>query len=89
MNAENEIKRRDKRISDDKKLIEELEEKIVALKQLLDCAAANIAVLVKETDGVRKISKKKVSEALGKYHLSAECDDGENYILKLIEEKQI
>lgn len=87
MNSEKEIKRRDKRIADDKKIIEELKEEIVALRQLLDCAAANLAMLVRDTDGVRKISKKEVSEVLGKYRLSAKCDDGENYILEVVREK--
>ena len=61
MNAEKEIRRRDKRIEDDKKIIAELKEEIVGLRQLLDCAAANIVMLVKDTNGVRKISKKEVS----------------------------
>ena len=86
MNTEKEIGRRDKRIADDKKLIKELKEEIVALRQLLDCAAANIVMLAKDTGGLRKISKKEVSEVLGKYRLSAKCDDGENYILEVVQE---
>lgn len=38
------------------KKISELEEEITALRQLLDCAAANIALLVSEQGGVRRIS---------------------------------
>ena len=87
MNTEKEIKRRDKRIADDKKLIDELKEEIVALRQLLDSAAANLVMLVKDSEGVMKISRREVSEALGKYRLSAKCDDGENYILQVTEEK--
>lgn len=86
MDAKKELERRDKRIADDKKTISELKEEIVALRQLLDCAAANLAVLVRDTGGVRKISKKEVSEVLGKYRLSAKCDDGENYILEVVQE---
>ena len=86
MNMEKEIERRDKRIADDKKLITELKEEIVALRQLLDCAAANLVMIVKDTGGLRKISKKEVSEVLGKYRLGAKCDDGENYILEVVQE---
>ena len=42
MDAIKEIGRRDKRINNDKKIIDELKEEIEALRQLLDCAAANI-----------------------------------------------
>ena len=88
MNIEKEIKRRDKRIVDDKKLIAELKEEIIALRQLLDCAAANIVMLVKNTDDVITISRRDVSEALGKYRLIAKCDDGDNYILRVVLENE-
>ena len=86
MDALKEIGRRDRRIENDKKMIEELREEIVALRQLLDCAAANIAMLVKDGGGVKKISKKDVSESLGKYRLCAKCDSDGNYILETVAE---
>lgn len=86
MDVSKEIKRRDNRIKNDGKLIKELREEIVALRQLLDCAAANIVILTGESGGARKISRKDVSEALGKYHLNAKCDDEGNYILETVKE---
>lgn len=85
MNAVKEIERRDKRILDDKKKILELTQEIEALRQLLDCAAANMVMLVGEQGGVRKISRSDVSRALGKYRLTARCDDEGNYILEAVE----
>ncbi len=87
MNAEKEIKRLENRIAGDKKQIEELKEEIIALKQLLDCAAANLVLLVREGGGTKKISRKEVGEVLGRYHLGAKCDDSGNYILEIVEEK--
>ena len=87
MDAVKEIARRDNRIKNDSKLINDLKEEIQALRQLLDCAAANLVMLVKDSEGVMKISRREVSNALGKYHLSAKCEDGENYILQVTEEK--
>lgn len=81
----NEIKRRDKKIADDKKLIDELKEEIEAMRQLLDCAAANIAMLVKEQGGKRIISADDVKNALGKYSLYARKDEEGNYILEICE----
>ena len=86
MNAVKEIERRDKKISDDKKRIEELTEEIEGLRQLLDCAAANICLLVKEDGGMRKISRNDVRQVLGKYHLCAKSDEEGNYLLQLVEE---
>ncbi|MEE0867616.1 MAG: hypothetical protein UIL37_04850 [Clostridia bacterium] len=86
--VQGEIKRRDKKISDDKKLIAELEEQIIALRQLLDCAAANIALLVKDSGGVRSLSRKDVSEALGRYKLCAVRDDNGDYILEISDSKK-
>lgn len=88
MNTEKEIRRRDKRIADDKKIIDELKEEIVALRQLLDCAVANLVMLVKDSEGVMKISRREVGEALGKYRLSAKCDDADNYILRVVQENE-
>jgi hypothetical protein len=81
----NEIKRRDKKIADDKKLIGELREEIEAMRQLLDCAAANIAMLVKEQGGKRIISADDVKKALGNYRLFATKDKEGNYILEICE----
>lgn len=81
----NEIKRRDKKIADDRKVINELKEEIEAMRQLLDCAAANIAMLVKEQGGKRVISSNDVKNALGKYRLFANRDKEGNYILEISE----
>ena len=86
MNAVKEIERRENRIRGDAEKIVRLKEEIEALRQLLDCAAANMVMLVGEAGGERKISRKDVSDALGKYRLSAKCDDEGNYILKTIKE---
>ena len=61
MNAVKEIERRDKRIRDDAEKILRLKEEIEALRQLLDCAAANMVMLVGEEGGERKISRKDVA----------------------------
>ena len=85
MDYEKEIGRRDKCIADCKKVIKEPKSEIEAFTQLLDCASANIVVMVKERGGNIRLSKKEVREALGKYSLKAK-DDGEgNYILELFE----
>ncbi|MBE7055055.1 MAG: hypothetical protein E7392_02945 [Ruminococcaceae bacterium] len=80
-----ELEKRDKRIENDRRKICELTQEIEALRQLLDCAAANISLLVKEHGGSRKISRSDVSKALGKYRLQARTDDEGNYLLELIE----
>ena len=85
MNNEKEIMRLDKKIGDLKKIISGLNEEITALKQLLDCAAANIAMLVKEEGGKRIISASDVSDALGKYRLVSEKDENGNYVLQIEE----
>ena len=85
MKMEDEIKRRDKKILDDKKLISEMREEIVALRQLLDCAAANIALLTKEQGGKRVLSASEVKKALDTFTLSAKRDDDGNYILEVCE----
>lgn len=88
MDTQKEIGRRDNRIKNDKKKIEELKEEIEALHQLLDCAAANIVILVRENGGSCKIASKDVSEALGKYRLHATRDDIGNYILHVQSENE-
>jgi predicted RNase H-like nuclease (RuvC/YqgF family) len=80
------IGRYEKRLREDKERIERLSEENAALRQLLDCAAANISLLIKEAGGERKLSQKDVREALYKYRLYAERDEEGNYILKLCEE---
>ena len=84
MNAVKEIERRDKCIKDREKTISELREEITALYQLLDCAAANIVLLVGKCGGIRKLSKKEVSDALGKYKLTAKRDGDGNYVLETV-----
>lgn len=81
-----EVERRDKRIEACRKEIRALNEEIIALRQLLDCAAANIVLLVKEHKTPLKLSKKEISEALGKFHLHAKNDEEGNYVLELCEE---
>ena len=81
----NEIKRRDKKIADDKKVISQLREEIEAMRQLLDCAAANIFMLVKEQGGKRIIAADDVKNALGNYTLQATKDKEGNYILEICE----
>ena len=86
MNYKNEIMRRDKRIETYKNTILELREEIEGLRQLLDCAAANIVLLTKEKGGKVTLSKAEVSDALGKYHLGATRDKDGNYELEIKEE---
>ncbi len=87
MNVKQEIGRRDKKIEDDKKVIAQLREEVTGLKELLDCAVANIVMLVKESGGRRKISKQSVGKVLGQYRLYAK-DDDDNYILEIKENMQ-
>lgn len=77
-----EKERFEKKIADDKKLIEELNEQITGLRQLLDCAAANIALLAAEKGGKCSLSCEKVREVLGRYRLTASRDENGNYILE-------
>ena len=86
MDLRKEIERRNLRIKTYQKELCEKNEEILALRQLLDCSAANIALLVKEEGGIKSLSRKQVSEVLGKYHLSARADTEGNYILELVEE---
>lgn len=76
----------EKVIASYKETIIGLKEEIAALTELLDCAAANISLLVKEQGGTQKISKAAVAEALGKYRLCAVQDNEGNYVLSLTEE---
>ncbi len=80
---ENEIKRLERRIGLYKKEVRELHDEIMALKQLLDCAAANLILVLKDGETPRAISKEDVKCALGKYHLAAREEDG-YYIMEII-----
>ena len=71
MDYEKEIARRDKRIEAYKREVNELYEEIVAMRQLLDCAAANLVLIMADGEKPRSLSKEDVKNALGKYHLSA------------------
>ncbi len=86
MDYKKEICRRDRKIEDLKNTVSALKEEIKAYKEILDCAAANIVMLVKESGGVRKISKKDVSEALGKYKLTAKRSGDDSYLIEVIGE---
>lgn len=85
MDYEKEIARRDRRIEAYKKEARELCEEIVAMRQLLDCAAANLVLILKDGEKPRALSKEEVKNALGKYHLSAREENG-YYILEILEE---
>lgn len=85
MDYTKEIGRRDRKIEEYKNRIRELEEEISAMKELLDCAAANLMVAVKEQGGKILLAKKEVSDALGKFSLSAKDDGNSNYILEIVE----
>ena len=86
MDLKNEIARRDKKIEDLKKEIKAKEEEISAMHELLDCAAANLILMVKNQGAPVTLSKKEVSEALGKFHLHAKDDGNGNYLLEILEE---
>ena len=55
------------------------------MRQLLDCAAANLVLILKDGEKPRALSKEEVKNALGKYHLSAREENG-YYILEILEE---
>ena len=74
----------EKKAEKDEKKISELDEEITALRQLLDCAAANIALLVSEQGGIRRISAADVRRALGRYELAARRDGGA-YVMEVSE----
>jgi len=86
MDYEKEIDRRNKKIDSLKKEIKSKTDEIEAMHELLDCAAANLVLMVKEAEKSIKISKKKVREVLGKFHLRAKVDGDGNYLLEIIEE---
>lgn len=86
MDYKREVERRDKRIDTLKKEMKSLGEEIKAMQELLDCAAANLLLVVKERGKTMKLSKKEVSEALGKFHLKAKDDGDGNYLLEILEE---
>ena len=83
MDYKKEIGRRDKKIEELKNKVREMEEEISAMRELLDCAAANLMVAVHEKGEKLLLSKKEVSDTLGKFSLTAK-DDGEgNYVLEI------
>lgn len=82
---EEKIKRLEKRIASYKEEVRELHEEIIALRQLLDCAAANLVLVLKEGETPRALSKEDVKDALGKHHLAAREEDG-FYILEILSE---
>ena len=84
MDYKKEIERRDKRMESYKKEVAELKEELQGLGQLLDCAVANLVLAVKEK--TLRISKREVSEALGRFHLSAKDDGNGNYVLEILGE---
>lgn len=75
----------ERRIDSYKKEVRELYDEITALRELLDCAAANLVLVLKEGETPRAISKEDVKCALGRYHLAAREEDG-FYILEIISE---
>lgn len=82
---EREIKRLKTRIDSYKKEVRELHEEITALRQLLDCAAANLILVLRDDEKPRSLSKEDVRCALGRYHLAAREEDG-FYILEILSE---
>ena len=86
MDLKNEIARRDKKIEDLKKEINSKKEEIAAMHELLDCAAANLILMVKNSEAPVTLSKKEISKALGKFHLHAKDDGNGNYLLEILEE---
>lgn len=87
MDYRKEILRRDKKIEDLKTEIKAKEEEISAMHQLLDCAAANLVILVKKAGRpIVSLSKKEIAEALGIFHLRAKDDGDGNYLLEIMSE---
>ena len=83
MNYEKEIERRDKRIESFRAELCELKEENTALRQLVQCAAANIALLVKEGGKCVTLSKEDVKEALSLYKLTAHRNKRGDYVLEI------
>lgn len=81
----NEKERLEKRIAAYKEEVRELHEEIIALRQLLDCAAANLVLVLKDEKSPHALSKEDIKNALGKYHLSAKEESG-FYILEILSE---
>lgn len=79
----NEKERFEKRIDAYKKEVGELHEEIIALRQLLDIAAANLVLVLKDEKSPCKLSKEEIKKALGTYRLSAR-EDGGFYILEIL-----
>ena len=82
-----EIGRFRKKAEDSVREIEKLKEEISALHQLLDCAAANIVLLVNGHGGKCKIPADEISRVLGKYELSASRESDGTYLVETREKK--
>ena len=78
----NEKERLEKRIETYKKEVRELHDEITALRQMLDIAAANLLLVLKDEKSPYKLSKEEIKTALGTYHLTAREDSG-FYILEI------
>lgn len=78
----NEKERFEKRISAYKEEVRELHEEIIALRQLLDIAAANLVLVLKDKESPYKLSKEEIKKTLGTYHLFAR-EEGGLYILEI------
>ncbi len=74
-----------KKIEDEKRRINALAEENAALRQLLDCAAANMVLLAKDKGKSFRIKKDEVKNTLGRYSLNAARDKDGNYILSVTE----
>lgn len=85
MDLKKEVEKRNRKIENDKKVIGEREEEITALRQLLDCASAWIALLVKEKGGEVKVPSGDIKNILGKYSFGAIKEGEGNYVLKVKE----
>ena len=76
-----------KKAEDSVREIEKLKEEITALHQLLDCAAANIVLLVNSHGGKCKIPASEISRVLGKFELSASRESDGTYLIETREKK--
>lgn len=71
-----------KKAEDSLREIAKLQEEIAGLHQLLDCAAANIVLLVNEQGSKRKIPASEISRVLGKYELHAQREPDGTYLIE-------
>ena len=71
-----------KKAEDSMREIEKLNEEITALHQLLDCAAANIVLLVNAHGGRCKIPAGEISRVLENFELSASRENDGTYLIE-------